>query len=173
MVSPPTCVLLFYFVGDIMWTKEGREKWKKKKFPINTNVEFKIWDRNRRMKRYRLSKRTRCLESKYAKKYQKIHRIKLKKAKILWDKRHPNYAYEHHFKKKYGITLYDKIEMIKKQNNKCLICKTELFGRKAHLDHCHKTGKIRGVLCGNCNNGLSGFRDNIENLKNAINYLKK
>lgn len=40
------------------------------------------------------------------------------------------------------------------------------------IDHCHKTGSVRGMLCGNCNNGLGRFKDSTELLKNAINYLE-
>ena len=41
------------------------------------------------------------------------------------------------------------------------------------VDHCHKTGKIRGLICDSCNVGLGRFKDNIDNLKNAIKYLEK
>lgn len=65
--------------------------------------------------------------------------------------------------------------------DKCEICGVELtnerFGERKrqtwkHLDHNHKTGKIRGVLCGKCNAGLGMFNDNIETLKDAIRYLE-
>lgn len=61
---------------------------------------------------------------------------------------------------------------IKTQSNRCAIC-NELFKTKAALDHCHKTGKIRGVLCINCNSGLGFFKDNIPILKAAISYLER
>ncbi len=55
------------------------------------------------------------------------------------------------------------------QHGKCAICnKTK---KLLHVDHCHETGKVRGLLCYNCNNGLGRFKDNIEFLKTAINYL--
>ena len=41
-----------------------------------------------------------------------------------------------------------------------------------HIDHNHKTNKIRGILCGNCNMGLGHFKDNLDVLKNAIKYLE-
>jgi len=47
------------------------------------------------------------------------------------------------------------------------------MSKLTHLDHCHKTGRIRGVLCNNCNTGLGKFYDDIELLKTAINYLQK
>ena len=76
---------------------------------------------------------------------------------------------------KYGIELEDYNDMFVLQNGKCAICgkhQTEL--KKAlHIDHCHSTGKIRGLLCGNCNRGIGMLNDDIENLKCAILYLNK
>ncbi len=63
--------------------------------------------------------------------------------------------------------------MIIDQENKCAICKDEFENtRDAHLDHNHKTGISRLVLCSNCNTGLGLFKDNIELLQVAIQYLK-
>lgn len=75
---------------------------------------------------------------------------------------------------KYGIdkTLHD--EMLANQNGKCAICTRELsLQKEVHIDHCHTTGKVRGILCGKCNKGLGQFEDNVEYLNNAIKYLKK
>lgn len=78
------------------------------------------------------------------------------------------------YKKKYGISLIDFEEMKKKQNNLCEICKnTNPSKRRFHIDHCHKTGKIRDLLCHNCNRLLGGAQDNVEILWKAIDYLKK
>jgi hypothetical protein len=59
--------------------------------------------------------------------------------------------------------------MKKSQENKCWICesKTSLV-----VDHDHSTGKVRGLLCSLCNTSLGGFKDNIESLKKAIEYLE-
>lgn len=78
----------------------------------------------------------------------------------------------------YGITIDQYNEMVEKQNNKCLIClKPETRVQKGKIrrlcvDHCHKTGKVRGLLCCNCNRGLGAFSDDIQSLLNAIQYLK-
>lgn len=72
--------------------------------------------------------------------------------------------------KKYGITKVEFEEILNKQKNKCAICKNDLK-KEIHIDHSHNTGKVRGVLCGICNKGLGQFKDNIQNLKNAIKYL--
>lgn len=80
--------------------------------------------------------------------------------------------------KKYGITNKEYIEMSEKQNHCCAICNkpetTEnIKGIISSLavDHCHTTGKVRGLLCGNCNKGIGLFKDDISNLQKAIEYL--
>lgn len=55
----------------------------------------------------------------------------------------------------------------------CEICRKEfLSNSKKHIDHCHVSGKVRGVLCDTCNLGIGCFQDNVESLQNAIEYLK-
>lgn len=76
--------------------------------------------------------------------------------------------------RKYGMTLeaYDLIH--KSQKGCCAICKKDLdTGYLAHVDHDHKDGTIRGILCRWCNTGLGNFKDSQENLKSAAAYLKK
>lgn len=81
--------------------------------------------------------------------------------------------------KKYGLTLEDQERMLREQNYKCAICGQEIFlqgsSQKliAHVDHDHKTGKVRGLLCKECNIGLGKFMDNTEYLLRAVSYLKK
>lgn len=74
---------------------------------------------------------------------------------------------------RYGITkdIFDK--MLTEQNNKCSICELKINENSCHIDHCHSTGEVRGLLCEKCNKGLGQFDDNINYLKNAINYLTK
>jgi len=73
---------------------------------------------------------------------------------------------------KYGITTPERNKLKESQHHKCGIC-NEPLTEKPHVDHCHTTGKIRGILCQNCNIGLGSFKDNIKALNNAINYLTK
>lgn len=82
---------------------------------------------------------------------------------------------------KYNISEADYLRFYKKQKGRCAICKDkENLGykttntiRKLAVDHCHNTGKIRGLLCFHCNTSLGKFKDNIKLLKRAINYLQK
>jgi hypothetical protein len=79
-----------------------------------------------------------------------------------------------HIKKSYGITLEQEQDLKNKQDNKCPICKTELgIGHKTHIDHCHTTGKVRGILCHACNVLLGHARESVDILKSAQKYLKK
>ena len=60
------------------------------------------------------------------------------------------------------------------QVGRCAICEEELDKdtKHVHVDHCHETNIVRGLLCAHCNKGLGFFRDNIEVLEKAITYLK-
>lgn len=97
------------------------------------------------------------------------HNIRSKK----WIKNNPKKAKTTQLRK-YGIDATQYNNLLELQDNKCKICKTDssALTRALAVDHCHKTGKIRGLLCGNCNRGLGRFKDSIDNLKSAIKYLK-
>lgn len=71
--------------------------------------------------------------------------------------------------KQYGLSLQDVAEMFVRQAGKCAICAGVMV--KQCVDHCHKTGKVRGLLCHGCNIGLGGFKDSSEALLAAITYL--
>lgn len=77
----------------------------------------------------------------------------------------------------YGISLDDYEEMLSSQGGVCAICGDSPSGvgyrnNYLHVDHCHRTGKIRGLLCRNCNKGLGCFRDRIDLLHRGAEYLK-
>lgn len=75
-----------------------------------------------------------------------------------------------HFK--FGISKDQYDELVKKFPI-CAICGNEFKRNEPHLDHCHTTMKIRGLLCGGCNVGLGMFKDNPEIIQEAIKYLTK
>jgi len=87
-----------------------------------------------------------------------------------------NRSYSNRIKRLYGITEFDYNKMIEKQNGKCAICGSIKIGRgktnKFCIDHNHKTGKVRGLLCHNCNVLLGKLSDNIKLCQNIIKYLK-
>jgi hypothetical protein len=76
--------------------------------------------------------------------------------------------------KKYGVTSIE-VENIKRQQNyKCAICHNFFKNKTStHIDHCHDSKKVRGILCFSCNVGLGHFKDSQDNLKSAQNYLKR
>lgn len=81
-------------------------------------------------------------------------------------------------RRNYELTLEEYQVMFDKQNGRCAICSSEGFQISRNqrqlvvIDHCHSSGKVRGLLCHNCNRALGLFKDKIENLRNAIQYLE-
>ncbi len=69
---------------------------------------------------------------------------------------------------RYGLTLEQYQLMLLEANGKCKICNKEA---DLQVDHDHKTGKVRSMLCSACNVGLGRFGDKIELLSKAIEYL--
>lgn len=80
--------------------------------------------------------------------------------------------------RKYGITLQEYAQRIVDQNGVCAICKQpETHMRNGKLkalavDHDHKTGAVRGLLCSDCNTGIGKLKDDPEIMKSAIRYLQ-
>lgn len=84
----------------------------------------------------------------------------------------------HYLQSTYNITETTLKQMYDDQLGKCAICYNPIqlssqTARSACVDHDHKTGKVRGLLCNHCNRGLGMFKDNIESLRFAIEYLQK
>lgn len=74
---------------------------------------------------------------------------------------------------KYGITPEKFLEMLAEQDGKCKICGIEpTTQRGLHVDHCHTTGVVRGLLCHGCNVALGSMRDDPEILLKAVEYLR-
>lgn len=72
----------------------------------------------------------------------------------------------------YGLQEEKYLFKIKEQRNLCAICKEKQEGKILCVDHDHKTGEVRGLLCGNCNLGLGNLKDNVQILQFAIEYLQ-
>lgn len=114
-----------------------------------------------------------------------------------WDKDHPErrkevqakydakrrtekrleYKRDRLLEEKYGLLAGEYRRLYNSQEGRCKICGTteahKRVKRRFAVDHCHKTGKVRGLLCNKCNVGLGMFEDNIESLISAISYLKE
>jgi hypothetical protein len=80
---------------------------------------------------------------------------------------------EYSLKSLYGASIENYKEMQTQQGHMCKICKTHESNlkRKLFIDHCHETGKVRGLLCQYCNTMLGNAKDNMLVLQSAINYL--
>ncbi len=74
----------------------------------------------------------------------------------------------YHLRRRYGITAEHADRMLAEQGGVCAICREAPAG---HVDHDHATGRIRGLLCFNCNGALGQFRDRKELMLRAIAYL--
>jgi hypothetical protein len=74
---------------------------------------------------------------------------------------------------KYGVTKEYLIELYQKQDGKCKICnEVPSTQRGLHVDHCHESGKVRGLLCHGCNVALGSFKDDPNLLNKAIEYIR-
>lgn len=100
----------------------------------------------------------------YEKEYAKKNQKRIKERNRAW-----------RLKTTWGITPEQFDQLLFKQGNCCAICKRKEptgVGRW-HVDRCHKSEKIRGLLCSKCNHGLGMFQDSENILKAALNYLQK
>lgn len=91
----------------------------------------------------------------------------------------PHHVRRKNLKNDFNLTLEEYNDMHSKQNGLCMICQqpetTMQRGKVVWLsvDHDHKTGAIRGLLCRSCNTGLGAFNDDTDKIKQAIKYLKE
>jgi hypothetical protein len=75
-------------------------------------------------------------------------------------------------KGKYGLSKSEWDALFESQGRACAICaKTDPIGHWS-TDHCHTSGKVRGILCSNCNAGIGQLSDDVDRLKAAIKYLE-
>jgi|GEM_PF-1636305 len=135
---------------DKIWLKEYRKKY----YPKYYKENIKEIRKNNR-KYYHLNKKE--ISRKNKEKYNNDPEFKIRIKCV-----------------KYKITVDEYKKRLKKQNNKCAICKlpSNLFNKELFIDHCHLTGKFRGFLCGNCNLGIGYFKDRKKLMLSAIKYLE-
>lgn len=99
------------------------------------------------------------------------------KQKELVEKKQNTKPYRHVKQYWPGLTGKEAVQkyrtMLKQVGNRCEICKQKQIKPRLAVDHCHLTGKVRGLLCGNCNRALGLFADSKVRLIDAIEYLEK
>lgn len=117
-----------------------------------------------------------CVSKNQAKRYQRIKSTDKEKYKKIIEQ---SLAYYHRvkpdLKRKYGITIEEFKHKLDSQNNCCTICKVNFntLNKRPSVDHNHSTGKVRDLLCNNCNTIIGLCNESIEILKNTIEYLVK
>lgn len=144
-------------------TDESREKRKKR---------MKVWrDENKEaIKEYQ--KKWRQENSEEINAYQKIYQAEYRKKADT-----KQWFWEKNLLANYGITPDDFNQMWEDQDGKCAVCFTRLTprgrnGNSATVDHNHKTGEIRALLCRSCNHAIGQLKDSPAVLESAIKYLK-
>jgi hypothetical protein len=130
------------------WNKKGMRNWRAKHRDAY----------NRSQKQYR-EKNKEKLRAQRKRRYAETYDPKKRRAEVI--------------QVKWGLTTKMYQAMSKSQKHRCAICGCKKNGKHFAVDHCHKTEKIRGLLCSSCNLAISHFKENIAILKNAILYLKK
>ena len=77
-------------------------------------------------------------------------------------------------KKRYGITIEERDQMISDQGGRCALCERLFEGtNRPNVDHDHETNRIRGILCFSCNQALGKLGDTYEKMKKVMKYLKE
>ena len=114
------------------------------------------------------------------KEYRKNHKEELNTYSKNWRAQNPERIKENNIKK-FGITFKEYSDMLVSQNGVCAICKRKESmmsnnGKSVKdfcVDHCHSTGRVRGLLCNKCNSAIGYMDDNPNFLRNAIIYLEE
>ena len=89
-------------------------------------------------------------------------------------KKRPKTSWQARLRRNYGLSVEQYEEMLEAQGGVCAICQdTCKTNQRLSVDHCHDTGKIRGLLCRACNAGIGGLGDNADNVRRALSYLEE
>jgi Recombination endonuclease VII len=85
------------------------------------------------------------------------------------------YIWERSLMRYYGMTVDQYETLNRQQNGVCAICEGPPVGKatRLHVDHCHGTGRVRGLLCGKCNTAISFLGDNPRLLKRVADYFEE
>lgn len=75
-------------------------------------------------------------------------------------------------KRKYGLTVDDYNKLLESQGGVCQVCKNPPTNRRLAVDHCHTTGKIRGLLCQACNVSIGKMRESPDLIRRLANYVE-
>lgn len=90
-----------------------------------------------------------------------------------WRKDNPGWHRRSHLRRLYGMTPEQYEVMFSNQKGLCAICGNSQPNQLLSVDHCHSTGKIRGLLCRNCNRFIGYMRDDPVLFRRAAEYLER
>jgi hypothetical protein len=139
-------------------------------------TECKVCNLARRARRYREDPEMRARDIARVQKWQRDHAERHSETQRRVRAK-PGYAErmrEGHLKRKYGMTPGDYERLLAEQDGRCAICGgLPADGQSLHVDHCHESGLVRGLLCFNCNAGLGMFDHDGERLGAAATYLRR
>jgi len=156
-------------------TREANAKWRKAN-PEECRARQKAY-RNRNLERSR--ERGRKWMAEWRKEHRKEDRLRSFNYRLRnpdmgrkWHREHRERGKVSKLKVHYKLTLEEYRKMLLTQGSCCAICGDAFIGTP-HVDHCHTTKKIRGLLCKGCNWGLGHYKDSPERLRAAAAYLEK
>ena len=100
---------------------------------------------------------------------------KVKRNKLARPAKYQRMALKAHLKCRYNITIEDYEALVKRAGNCCEICGVHQddLSEKLCVDHCHETGKVRGLLCKTCNSAIGRLGDTYEMLQKAADFLRE
>lgn len=94
-----------------------------------------------------------------------------------WKARHPEQqrgiARRSNLLWKYGLTLADYDALLAEQGGVCAVCRTHETKLPLHVDHCHSTGRVRGLLCSNCNTALGKLKESPDRIAALLRYAQE
>jgi hypothetical protein len=164
--------------------KIKNEKTSSRNKQAKAEYQKRYWQENKERLKVENTKRYRANKEKYRPARERWlieNRDRINAEHSANKEKHSYISWVQRLRRVYGITVEDYDAMLSAQNFSCFICKTtdpgavgnRDSGRKVFaVDHCHESGKIRGLLCHRCNKGLGHFLDDRENLMRAADYIK-
>lgn len=111
----------------------------------------------------------------YKNAYAKAHRTETERMRYSWLSKNGMKDSDYKRLRRYSITVQEYNDLFEKQKGRCAICEIAQvdLDRQLSVDHDHVTGKVRGLLCINCNLLLGNAKDKVDTLERGIEYLHK
>ena len=161
------------------WQEENKEHMQEYRNSLENKMRERKYYRNNKEKRKAESKEYYQNNKDYFKDYYQKNKEHMKAYRDKNREKINKQKKEGYFKKNYNLTIDDYNKRVEQQNNKCAICgneETNTFKGKVvnlSVDHNQKTGKVRGLLCKDCNVSLGNLNENISLFYKCIEYLKQ